>query len=86
MLHFRSLSLIFEYFFASCFRISGDILAGMIASLLAQGLSPVDAACCGVYLHGMAGDLAAQRYTMQGMLPTDLLAMIPQAFQDTGIK
>lgn len=65
---------------------SGDILAGMIASLLAQRLSPVDAACCGVYLHGMAGDLAAQRYTMQGMLPTDLLAMIPQAFQDTGIK
>ncbi len=52
---------------------SGDVLAGMIAGLAAQGLSPWDAACCGVYLHGAAGDRAAARLSQHAMLPTDLL-------------
>lgn len=52
---------------------SGDVLAGMIAGLLAQGLSPFDAARCGVYLHGAAGDLAAARLSQHAMLPTDIL-------------
>ena len=52
---------------------SGDVLAGMIAGLAAQGLSPWDAAQCGVYLHGAAGDLAAMRLSQHAMLPTDIL-------------
>ena len=42
---------------------SGDVLAGMIAAFAAQGLSPYDAACAGAYLHGLAGDFAAARYS-----------------------
>ena len=42
---------------------SGDVLSGIIGSFLAQGLSPLDAALCGVYLHGLAGDLAAEQFT-----------------------
>lgn len=52
---------------------SGDVLAGMIGSFLAQGLEPADAAMCGVYLHGAAGDRAAARLSQRAMLPTDLL-------------
>ncbi|MEG0910269.1 MAG: NAD(P)H-hydrate dehydratase [Ruthenibacterium sp.] len=52
---------------------SGDVLAGMIAGLAAQGLSALDAAICGVYLHGAAADLCAARSSMQGMLPEDIL-------------
>lgn len=52
---------------------SGDVLAGMIAGLAAQDLSPYDAARCGVYLHGAAGDLAAMRLSQHAMLPTDML-------------
>lgn len=52
---------------------SGDVLAGMIASLAAQGLPPFEAAMCGVYLHGLAGDRAAARLSQHAMLPTDML-------------
>lgn len=52
---------------------SGDVLAGMIASFAAQGMEPVKAAMCGVYLHGLAGDRAAARLSQHAMLPTDLL-------------
>ena len=47
--------------------------AGNIAALLAQGLSPIDAACCGVWLHGAAGDLCAARLSQQALLPHDTL-------------
>lgn len=53
---------------------SGDVLAGMIASFLAQGMQPQQAAMCGVYLHGRAGDHAAERLGQHAMLPSDLLA------------
>lgn len=59
---------------------SGDVLAGMIAAFAAQGLSAWHAACAGVYLHGFAGDLAAQQYAEQAMLPSDLISCLPQAF------
>ena len=59
---------------------SGDVLAGIIGSLVAQGLSPYDAAVCGVYLHGAAGDVAAQRYSQRGMLPTDLIEELGSLF------
>ncbi len=59
---------------------SGDVLAGIIGSLVAQGMTPYDAAVCGVYLHGLAGDMAAQRYSMRGMLPTDLIEELGSLF------
>lgn len=52
---------------------SGDILAGMIASLNAQGLDPADAAKCAVVLHGASADRCAERLSMIGMLPHDIL-------------
>lgn len=60
---------------------SGDVLTGFIASLLAQGATPVRAAACGVYLHGLAGDLAAGWLTEYGVTPRDVAETIPSAFQ-----
>ncbi len=60
---------------------SGDVLAGMIASFAAQGLSPVDAASAGVYIHGAAGDIAAERYSQQSMLPGDIINCIGDVFR-----
>lgn len=59
---------------------SGDVLAGVCASLLAQGGEPFVCAAAAVYLHGLAGDLAAARLGKISMLPTDLLNALPQAF------
>lgn len=61
---------------------SGDVLAGMLLSLLGQGLDPKKAIPAAVWLHGRAGDLAAQRLGEYGMTPTDLLSDIPAAIQD----
>ncbi|MDR2687732.1 MAG: NAD(P)H-hydrate dehydratase [Oscillospiraceae bacterium] len=52
---------------------SGDLLAGMLASLLAQGMAPFEAAQCAVYLHGLAGLRAAERYSRRGMTALDCL-------------
>ncbi|MGV3657935.1 MAG: NAD(P)H-hydrate dehydratase, partial [Chitinophagaceae bacterium] len=59
---------------------SGDVLTGIITSLLAQGYSAAEAAILGVYLHGLAGDEAAKAFTMEAMLPSDLVQLLPQAF------
>ncbi len=56
----------------------GDILTGIIASLVAQGLSVEQAAQCGVYLHARAGDIAAQQLGERGLLATDLFPYIQQ--------
>ena len=61
---------------------SGDILSGMAVSLLGQGLEPFAACCTAVYLHGLAGDLAARDKTERSMLPTDLLERIPDAVRE----
>lgn len=58
---------------------SGDVLSGMVLSLLGQGMEPFAACCSAVYLHGLAGDLAAQEKGERGMTPTDLLEKIPAA-------
>ena len=58
---------------------TGDVLTGMIVSLLAQGLSPWDAACSATYLHGLAGDLAAHAHGQAGMIAGDVIAQIPYA-------
>lgn len=61
---------------------SGDVLAGVIASLLGQGLEPFQAAVLGVFLHGLAGDLALCKSGIRGMLAGDLSASLPEAFQE----
>ncbi|MFY8327942.1 NAD(P)H-hydrate dehydratase [Pseudoalteromonas sp. ZZD1] len=55
---------------------SGDVLTGIIAGLIAQGLTTEQAACLGVTLHAKAGDIAAQRDGERGMLPSDLFAIV----------
>ncbi|MBM4153097.1 MAG: bifunctional ADP-dependent NAD(P)H-hydrate dehydratase/NAD(P)H-hydrate epimerase, partial [Kiritimatiellaceae bacterium] len=49
-------------------------------SFLGQGIHPLDAAKTAVYLHGLAGDIAAERLSQEAMLPTDLIESLPQAF------
>lgn len=57
---------------------SGDVLAGVIVSLLGQGLDPLEAAACGAWIHGAAGDLCAREIGQYGMLPTDMLYVLPR--------
>jgi NAD(P)H-hydrate epimerase len=59
---------------------SGDILTGLLAGLLAQGLTAPQAATAGVYLHGLAGDLASARLGEASVLARDILAQVPHAF------
>ena len=54
----------------------------MIGGLLAQGVSGFDAAQVGVYLHSLAGDRAARRISSRGMIATDIIKNIPQAYQE----
>ena len=57
---------------------SGDVLAGMITGLLGQGLAPLTAAACAAWLHGAAGDFCAEKMGQYGMLPTDMVAVLPR--------
>jgi len=57
---------------------SGDVLAGIITSLLGQGLQPLEAAACSAWLHGAAGDICAGEIGQYGMLPSDLLNVLPR--------
>lgn len=57
---------------------SGDLLAGMITSLLGQGLPPISAAACGAWLHGAAGDICAAELGQYGMLPSDMVNVLPR--------
>ncbi len=59
---------------------SGDVLTGMITALICQGLAPRDAAHLGVYVHGLAGELAQARLQSHVILPTDLIDSIGAAF------
>ena len=57
---------------------SGDVLAGIITSLLGQGIPPLEAAACGAWLHGAAGDICAKEIGQYGMLPSDMLRVLPR--------
>lgn len=57
---------------------SGDVLAGIMAALLGQGLEPLLAAACAAWLHGAAGDLCASQIGQYGMLPSDMLQALPR--------
>jgi ADP-dependent NAD(P)H-hydrate dehydratase len=60
---------------------TGDVLTGVIVSLLCQGLEPYDAARLGVFLHGLAGDLAAAEIGQESLIASDLVRYLPKAFQ-----
>lgn len=57
---------------------SGDLLAGIIVSLLGQGIQPLTAAACAAWLHGAAGDICARERGQYGTLPTDMLEVLPR--------
>lgn len=59
---------------------SGDVLSGMIGAFLAQGISAENAAIIAVFLHGLCADCIADRTSMQGMLPSDIIAQLPNIF------
>jgi hydroxyethylthiazole kinase-like uncharacterized protein yjeF len=60
---------------------SGDVLTGILTAMLSQGYSSKEAALLGVYLHGLAGDLAANELGMESMTATDLVECIPHSFK-----
>ena len=62
---------------------TGDVLTGVIAAMLGQGLQPFDAARAGVYIHGLAGDLAVKKTGELSLLAGDILDCLPDAFKKT---
>ncbi len=60
---------------------SGDVLTGFLTGLLAQGYTSVDACMLGVYLHGLAGDIAAEKFSQEAMIAGDIINNIGEAFK-----
>lgn len=60
---------------------SGDVLAGIIAALVAQGGDPFKSAAAGVYIHALAGDIAAEKFGEISLLPTDIIDCLPEAYK-----
>jgi Predicted sugar kinase len=65
---------------------SGDVLTGMLAGLLAQGYSPEDTAKLGVFLHGLAGDLALNKQSEESLIASDIICNINEAFRTPTVK
>ncbi|MBR1779618.1 MAG: NAD(P)H-hydrate dehydratase [Clostridia bacterium] len=59
---------------------SGDVLAGVVSSLLAQGLSPLGASSAGVFIHAMAGDFGAKKLSQTSMSASDIIESLPEVF------
>ena len=64
---------------------SGDVLTGLIGSFLAQGMAPIEAAISGTYIHGLAGDFAAEELTERALIAGDLVDFLPEAFTALGL-
>jgi len=60
---------------------SGDVLTGILTGLLAQGYTSLDACMLGVYLHGLAGDIAAEKFSQEAMIASDIIDNLGQAFK-----
>lgn len=60
---------------------SGDVLTGILASLLAQGYTSLEAAALGVWMHGKAGDFAAEKFSQEAMLPQNIISSLPKVYQ-----
>ncbi|MFP3861218.1 MAG: NAD(P)H-hydrate dehydratase, partial [Bacteroidales bacterium] len=60
---------------------SGDVLTGIITSLVGQGYSPKLAAIIGVFLHGMAGDIAAEQNSKESLIATDIIEFLGDAYK-----
>jgi NAD(P)H-hydrate epimerase len=60
---------------------SGDVLTGIIASFVGQGMDTVSASALGVYMHGLAGDLAAEEKGEHSLVATDIISALPAAFR-----
>ena len=58
---------------------SGDVLTGILTGLLAQGYSSIETAILGVYLHGLAGDIAAEKLSMEAMIAGDIVKYLGEA-------
>lgn len=65
---------------------AGDVLTGIIGALMAQGSDALEAAICGVYLHGRAGDFAADWYSEPGLTAGDIIDCIPDALQSLPVE
>jgi NAD(P)H-hydrate epimerase len=63
---------------------AGDVLTGVISALMGQGLTNLDATILGVYVHGLAGDIAAARLGPVSLIATDIIDVLPEAFLKTG--
>ncbi len=60
----------------------GDVLTGMVSSFLAQGLSPLEAALLGTYMHGYAGDVAVREKGMHSLIASDIIETLPETFRE----
>jgi len=63
---------------------SGDALTGIITALLAQGYSSFESCLMGVYLHGLSGDIAAEKFTQEAMIASDIIDCLAEAFKKIG--
>lgn len=60
---------------------SGDVLSGIIGAIAAQGIMPYESACAGAYIHGLAGDIAAEKFGQESLLPRDIIGALPEAIK-----
>jgi NAD(P)H-hydrate epimerase len=65
---------------------TGDVLTGVAGALLARGLAPATALTCAVYLHGLAGDVAAERLGQESLVAGDVIEALPEAFRRVGAR
>ncbi|MDY7009519.1 MAG: NAD(P)H-hydrate dehydratase [Planctomycetota bacterium] len=64
---------------------TGDVLTGLIAALIGQGMDILEASCLGVHVHGLAGDLAAEKLGQTSLIASDLPDFLPEAIQKTAL-